>query len=110
MTSTTRDGDGPWTVGSWLRATDWLWMIIGGFYQLAYLFWYIPALSRLPRSVRDPPGQFPWHWPLDFTATAVSGGVLLLLGFQRATSLSTGSRDAEREIPRTPGAPREGDS
>ena len=26
------------TVGSWLRRTDWLWMIVGGFYLVAYLF------------------------------------------------------------------------
>lgn len=62
-----------------------------GFYLLAYLFWYIPALAELPRSVRDPPGQFPWHWPLDFAATGVAGGVLLLLGFRRATEFADSS-------------------
>lgn len=110
MTPAPRDADGPGTVGSWLRTTDWLWMIIAGFYLLAYLFWYLPALSRLPRSVRDPPGQFPAHWPLDFAATALSGCVLLVLGFRRATALPTGSRDAEGEVRRPPGMPREGDS
>lgn len=73
----------------WLRTIDWLWMIIAGFYLIAYLFWYIPALSTLPQSVRDPPGQFPWHWPLDFVATALTGGILLLFGFRRATELTT---------------------
>ena len=34
---------GPGVLG-WLRRTDWLWMIIGGFYLVAYLYWYIPAL------------------------------------------------------------------
>lgn len=73
----------------WLRTVDWLWMIIGGFYLLAYLFWFIPALSRLPESVRDPPEQFPWHWPLDFVATGLTGVVLLLMGFRRATEFAT---------------------
>lgn len=82
---------------SWLQTTDWLWMIVAGFYLLAYLFWYIPALLRLPQSVRDPPEQFPWHWPLDFSSTGLSGGILLLLGFRRATELTNGSRDVEGE-------------
>lgn len=73
---------------AWLRRTDWLWLIIGGFYLVAYLFWYIPALWALPGSVRDPPPRFPWHWPLDFVATGLAGGVLLFLGFRRATVLS----------------------
>jgi len=72
----------------WLRRTDWLWMIIGGFYLVAYLFWYIPALAALPGSVRDPPEPYPWHWTLDFLATGLAGAVLLLLGFGRATELS----------------------
>lgn len=76
------------TATDWLRKTDWLWLIIGGFYLLAYLFWYIPALGRLPRSLGDPPSQFPWHWPLDFTATGLTGSVLLFLGFRRATELT----------------------
>ena len=38
------------TVRDWLRRVEWLWMIIGGFYLVAYLFWYIPALEDLPRA------------------------------------------------------------
>lgn len=72
----------------WLDRVDWLWMIVGGFYLLAYLFWYIPVLAGLPVSVTNPPAPFPWHWPLDFLATAVAGAVLLFLGFLRATDLS----------------------
>lgn len=49
----------------------------------------IPALSTLPESVRDPPEQFPRHWPLDFVATALTGGTLLLFGFRPATGLTT---------------------
>lgn len=79
-------------LGAWLRRTDWLWLVIGGFYQLAYLFWYIPAISRLPGSVRDPPERFPWHWPLDLASTGVSGAALLYLGFRRAAAL-TAARD-----------------
>lgn len=76
------------TALEWLRRTDWLWMIIGGFYLVAYLFWYIPALAALPGSVRGPPEQFPWHWTLDFVATGLAGAALLVLGFGRATELS----------------------
>jgi amino acid transporter len=76
------------TLRDWLRRTEWLWMIIGGFYLVAYLFWYIPALRELPDSVRDPPAPYPWHWTLDFVATGVAGGVLLVLGFGRATELT----------------------
>lgn len=83
----------------WLRTTDWLWTIIGGFYLLAYLFWYIPALSELPRSLQDPPEQFPWHWSLDFVVTALTGGVLLLLGFLRATEFTDRSRDRDETRP-----------
>jgi hypothetical protein len=75
-------------VRDWLRRTDWLWTIIGGFYLVAYLFWYVPALRALPDSLRDPPPRFPWHWPLDFLATGLAGSVLLVLGFGRATALS----------------------
>ncbi len=77
---------------SWLRTTDWLWAIIGGFYLLAYLFWYVPALARLPQSLRDPPEQFPWHWPLDFVSTGLAGAVLLYLGFGWATELAEGDQ------------------
>ena len=80
-------------VRTWLRRTDWLWMIIGGFYLIAYLFWYIPVLETLPSSTRTPPEPFPWHWPLDFTATALAGGILLYLGFDRATAISDSSTD-----------------
>lgn len=73
------------SVRDWLRRVEWLWMIIGGFYLVAYLFWYIPALEDLPDSVRDPPAPYPWHWTLDFVATGVAGAVLLFLGFGRAT-------------------------
>lgn len=76
------------TAAAWLRRTDWLWMIVGGFYLVAYLFWYLPALRGLPDSASDPPGQYPWHWTLDFVATGVAGGVLVYLGFRRATELS----------------------
>lgn len=97
------NGAGGSRLVAWLRTTDWLWMIIGGFYLVAYLFWFIPALAGLPRSVRDPPERFPWHWPLDFVSTALSGSVLLLLGFRRATEFTTGSR--ERGQQRSPGDP-----
>lgn len=78
------------SVGSWLERTAWLWAIIGGFYLVAYLYWYVPALVRFPRSLWDPPAGFPWHWSLDFVATGVTGSVLLFLGFRRATELSDG--------------------
>ncbi|AZH26929.1 hypothetical protein [Haloplanus aerogenes] len=80
------------SVREWLRRVDWLWMIIGGFYLVAYLFWYIPALKALPESIREPPAPYPWHWTLDFAATGIAGGVLLFLGFSRATE-STASGD-----------------
>jgi amino acid transporter len=73
-------------------------MIIGGFYLVAYLYWYIPALAALPGSVRDPRSPFPWHWTLDFAATGVAGGVLLYLGFGRASSLRG---EADRESARS---------
>lgn len=75
-------------VSEWLRRTDWLWKVIGGFYLVAYLYWYIPVLENLPESVSDPPSPYPWHWPLDFVATGLAGGVLLFLGFRRATELT----------------------
>ena len=81
-------------VKAWLGRTDWLWMIIGGFYLVAYLYWYIPALWPLPDSIRDPPARYPWHWPLDFLATGITGSILLFLGFQRATELT--SSDSHR--------------
>lgn len=81
----------------WLRRTDWLWMIIGGFYLVAYLYWYIPALRAVPDSIRDPPSPFPWHWTLDFIATGLAGGVLLRLGFGRATELSSTDVDDESD-------------
>lgn len=71
----------------WIRRVDWLWMVIGGFYLLAYLFWYIPALKALPDSVPDPSTPYPWHWTLDFIATGITGTVLLYLGFERAAQL-----------------------
>lgn len=62
-------------------------MIIGGFYLLAYLYWYIPALVGLPESVLTPPATFPWHWTLDFVATGLAGIILVFLGFRTATRL-----------------------
>ena len=76
------------SVRTWLRRTDWLWMIIGGFYLVAYLYWYIPVLKALPGSLRDPPSPYPWHWTLDFLATGLAGAILLFLGFRRATELT----------------------
>lgn len=76
------------SVQIWLHRTNWLWMIIGGFFLVAYLFWYIPALKTLPKSIRDPPAPYPWHWTLDFIATGLSGGVLLYLGFCRALEIA----------------------
>ncbi|WP_251343589.1 hypothetical protein [Haloplanus halophilus] len=84
------------SVRNWLRRVDWLWMTIGGFYLVAYLFWYVPALEALPESVRDPPSPYPWHWTLDFAATGVAGGALLFLGFDRATELTTPRNDDDR--------------
>lgn len=72
---------------AWLHRLDWLWMIIGGFYLVAYLFWYIPVLARVPGSVWEPLPPFPWHWPLDFLATGIAGTILLILGFVRALEL-----------------------
>lgn len=83
------------TARDWLRRTDWLWTIIGGFYLVAYLYWYVPALAALPDSVRDPPPRYPWHWTLDFLATGLAGSVLLFLGFRRATELSTPPKRSE---------------
>lgn len=80
-----------------LRRTDWLWLVIGGFYLLAYLFWYVPPLAGLPGSVRDPPERFPWHWPLDFASTGLSGAVLLYLGFHRAAALTATADDPAAE-------------
>jgi hypothetical protein len=77
------------TVVAWLRRIDWLWEIIGGFYLLAYLYWYLPALLQLPESVREPSEGFPWHWTLDLVVTAVTGLALVSLGFRRAAELST---------------------
>lgn len=77
-------------VVAWLHRTDWLWQIVGGFYLLASLFWYLEALAELPGSLRDLPGDYPPHWPLDFVVTGLAGGVLTYLGFRRATDLSTG--------------------
>lgn len=71
-----------------VQRTGWVWEVIGGFFLIAYLFWYIPALAGLPKSLRDPPEPYPWHWTLDFTATAVSGVLLLYLGFRRAFTLA----------------------
>jgi hypothetical protein len=68
-------------------------MLIGGFYLVAYLYWYVPALKALPESLGDPPAPYPWHWTLDFAATGVAGGILLFLGFRRATAL-TADEDA----------------
>ncbi|MFC5134554.1 MULTISPECIES: hypothetical protein [Haloferacaceae] len=84
----------------WLARTDWLWAVIGGFYLVAYLFWYIPVLRGLPDSVGNPPAPYPWHWPLDFAATGLAGGVLLFLGFRRAAELT-----ADVETTATPEAP-----
>jgi len=77
------------TTVAWLRRTDWLWEIIGGYYLLAYLYWYLPALLQFPESVREPPEGFPWHWTLDLVVTAVTGLALVSLGFRRAAELST---------------------
>lgn len=81
------------TASEWLRRTDWLWTVIGGFYLVAYLYWYIPVLEDLPASVSDPQSPYPWHWPLDFVATGLAGGVLLFLGFRRAAELTRGEAD-----------------
>lgn len=96
------------SIQTWLRRTDWLWMIIGGFYLIAYLYWYIPALKELPHSVRDPPSPFPWHWTLDFLATGIAGGTLLYLGFSRATELTAGpdsNADEDKNTPTTTDSP-----
>lgn len=80
------------SVRTWLDQTEWLWMIIGGFYLIAYLYWYIPVVKDLPESFQDPPSPFPLHWTLDFLATGLTGIVLLILGFQRAVELTTATR------------------
>lgn len=81
---------------SWLSRVDWLWMIIGGFYLVAYLFWYIPVIAAFPGSVLNPPPPYPWHWTLDFLATGIAGGVLLTLGFLRATRISPIAKSCTR--------------
>lgn len=48
----------------------WFWEIVGGFYLLAYLFWYILPMNRVVP-----------HWPLDFAVTAIAGVLLLCHGF-----------------------------
>lgn len=73
-----------------IKELRWLWEIIGGFYLLAYLYWYIPALESLPTSFLNPPQPFPWHWTLDFVATGLTGVILLILGFSRARNLNRG--------------------
>ncbi len=86
-------------VTTWIKRTGWLWQVIGGFFLIAYLFWYIPALVSLPNSLRDPPEPYPWHWTLDFAATAVSGSLLLYLGFRRAFELARNRLRAVAEPP-----------
>lgn len=88
-------------LAAWLRRTDWLWMIIGGFYLVAYLFWYLPALAELPESARDPPSQFPWHWTLDFAVTGITGAVLAFLGFRRATALTPEAGESSESRPKS---------
>ncbi len=83
----------PRRVVVWVHRTDWLWLILGGFSLLGYLFWYDEALATLPGSLRDPPDDYPPHWPLDFAVTGLAGGVLTYLGFRRATDLATGRRE-----------------
>ena len=81
---------------SWLRRTEWLWKVIGGFFLLVYLYWYIPALRELPGSALEPPEGdvlYARHWTIDFVSTAVAGVALLYLGFKTAFDLS--GRDAD---------------
>ena len=75
------------TLQNWFERTSWLWMILGGFYLLAYTYWYIPAFRELPGSISNPPAPYPWHWPLDVVATVVPGTVLMFFGFRRASEL-----------------------
>ena len=75
----------------WYERTNWLWMILGGFYLLVYTYWYIPAFRSLPESITNPPAPYPWHWPLDVVATFIPGVVLLLFGFRRVTELTSSS-------------------
>ncbi len=79
----------------WLEAIEWVWMVIGGFFLIAYLFWYVPTLKELPGSLRHPPAPFPWHWTLDFTATAASGLALIYLGFRRANDRARATQQRE---------------
>lgn len=80
----------------WLERTGWFWSVVGGFYLVAYLFWYLPALLRLPGSLLNPPEGFPWHWPLDFVVSGATGVVLVLLGIRRVTALSSDSIGIEQ--------------
>ncbi len=89
---------------NWLTRIDRLWMVIGGFYLIGYLYRYISALKILSESVGDSPAPYPRHWPLDFVATGMAGGVPLFPGFRRTTELT---RAAAVETAETvePGAP-----
>ena len=85
-------------VAAWLRRTEWLWKIIGGFFLLAYLYWYLPLLRALPGSAIEPTeGRLSYarHWTLDFVATALAGGILLYLGFRSAAELTAEAPDAD---------------
>ena len=85
----------------WYDRSNWLWMILGGFYLLVYSYWYMPALGHLPKSLWDPPARFPFHWPLDLVATVVSGLVLLYFGFRRALELGATPQSDRARASRT---------
>ena len=85
---------------SWLRRTEWLWKVIGGFFPLVYLYWYIPALRELPGSATEPPEGdvlYARHWTIDFVSTAVAGVALLYLGFRTAFDLTREATDSGEE-------------
>jgi len=48
-----------------------MWEIIGGFYLIAYCFWYLPASNRVVP-----------HWPLDLAFTLAAGSMLFFFGFK----------------------------
>jgi hypothetical protein len=53
-----------------------MWEIIGGFYLIAYCFWYLSAANRVVP-----------HWPLDLAFTLSSGLMLFFFGFREVLRL-----------------------
>ena len=52
------------------------WMIVGGFYLVAYASWYF-----------DPRNRVVLHWPIDLLVTILSGLLLVYYGFYELLEL-----------------------